>query len=464
MSLTAESPVHSSSSSDDFAALIDAELDAISFGSSPDVSDADEDDKGNELEEPSSKRLKVEGSGDKGVLHESVLVGDNREEIGGTVIGETINGICPPHPGFIKEMCILCGHKQEDDGSAVPLSYIHKDLKLDSKEIERLRGVDLKNLLREKKLILILDLDHTLLNSTRLIDVTPEEEYLLRQADQTQGDPNRCLFKLGHIHMLTKLRPFVRTFLEEASIKFEMYVYTMAERSYALEVAKLLDPQRKYFDSKVISQSESTQRHQKGLDVVLGAEASVVILDDTESVWSRHKENLILMERYHYFASSCRQFNFNANSLSESKKDEREADGALATILSILKRAHQLFFDPDLDTDISSRDVRQVLKKIRAEVLQGCTIAFSRVYTTDLVAEIQPIWKMAERLGAKCSRDVDSSVTHVVSNDIGTHKSRWALKNEKFLVNPGWIEAANYLWVRQREEDYRVSRPKDTKD
>ena len=84
--------------------------------------------------------------------------------------------------------------------------------------------------------------------------------------------------------MLTKLRPFVRTFLKEASQMFEMYVYTMAERSYALEMARLLDPSNIYFNSKVISQADCTQRHQKGLDVVLGAESAVVILDDTELV------------------------------------------------------------------------------------------------------------------------------------------------------------------------------------
>ena len=86
--------------------------------------------------------------------------------------------------------------------------------------------------------------------------------------------------------MLTKLRPFIHTFLKEASKLFEMYIYTMGERAYALEVAKVLDPQGTYFQSKIISQSDCTQRHQKGLDVILGAENTVLILDDTEMVGS----------------------------------------------------------------------------------------------------------------------------------------------------------------------------------
>lgn len=86
------------------------------------------------------------------------------------------------------------------------------------------------------------------------------------------------------MHLLTKLRPYVHTFLSEASNMYEMYIYTMAERSYALEIAKILDPGEVYFHSKVICQSDCTQRYQKGLDVVLGAENTVVILDDTEAV------------------------------------------------------------------------------------------------------------------------------------------------------------------------------------
>ncbi len=86
--------------------------------------------------------------------------------------------------------------------------------------------------------------------------------------------------------MMTKLRPFVRTFLNEASEMFEMYIYTMGDRPYALEMAKLLDPQGEYFNSKVISRDDGTQRHQKGLDIVLGQESAVLILDNTEHVSS----------------------------------------------------------------------------------------------------------------------------------------------------------------------------------
>ena len=48
-------------------------------------------------------------------------------------------------------------------------------LRLSTLEMDRLSGSEVKNLLRERKLVLILDLDHTLINSTRLHDISAAE-------------------------------------------------------------------------------------------------------------------------------------------------------------------------------------------------------------------------------------------------------------------------------------------------
>jgi RNA polymerase II C-terminal domain phosphatase-like 3/4 len=51
-------------------------------------------------------------------------------------------------------------------------------LKLGTSEMDRLRGANLKNLLHERKLVLILDLDHTLINSTKLQHISHAENEL----------------------------------------------------------------------------------------------------------------------------------------------------------------------------------------------------------------------------------------------------------------------------------------------
>ncbi|KAK3138876.1 hypothetical protein QOZ80_5AG0374580 [Eleusine coracana subsp. coracana] len=302
------------------------------------------------------------------------------------------------------------------------------------------------------------------LEQNGLQDISSSENELGIRTIASKDDPNKSIFTLDSMHMLTKLRPFVNKFLKEASSMFDMYIYTMGDKAYAIEIAKLVDPDNIYFSSKVISNSDCTQRHQKGLDVVLGAESVAVILDDSENVWQKHKENLIVMERYHYFASSCRQFGVGARSLSESMHDERESDGALATILGVLKRIHAIFFDSDVETDLSSRDVREVIKTVRNEVLQGCKLVFSRVFPRHARPQDQFIWKMAEQLGAVCCTDVDSKATHVVAVDPGTDKAHWAARNKKFLVHPRWVEAANFRWHQQPEENFPVPLKEKGKD
>uniref|UniRef100_A0ACD5U3K3 Uncharacterized protein n=1 Tax=Avena sativa TaxID=4498 RepID=A0ACD5U3K3_AVESA len=465
MSLAAESPspspsMSSLSDSDDFADLLAAELelaDSASHGdpsASPASDDEEEEDVAVEIdavEQGSTKRRRVE---ERHQDQRTAVMPD--EDVIGSFKDAQIK-ICPPHPGFFGGLCIKCGKDQdEEDVPGVAFGYIHKGLSLDTSEMDRLRGSEVKNLLRKRKLVLILDLDHTLINSTRFHDISPAEMDLGIQTVASKDVPNKSMFNLQGIHMLTKLRPFVRKFLEEASNMFEMYIYTMGDKAYAIEIAKLLDPGNIYFGSKVISNSDCTQRHQKGLDVVLGAESTAVILDDTEHVWQKHKENLILMERYHYFASSCRQFGFSDKSLSELMQDERESDGALATILHVLKRVHESFFDSGVETALSSRDVRQVIKRVRQEVLQGCKLVFTRVFRSDWRPQDQVLWKMAEQLGAVCCSEVDSTVTHVVALHSGTKKARWAVGNNKFLLHPRWIEACNYRWSRLPEEGFPV--------
>jgi RNA polymerase II C-terminal domain phosphatase-like 3/4 len=97
-----------------------------------------------------------------------------------------------------------------------------------------------------------------------------------------------------------------------------------------------------------------------------------------------------------------------------------------------------------------------VIKAVREEVLQGCKLVFSRVFPQNARPQDQFIWKMAEQLGAICHADLDSTVTHVVALDPRTDKALWANGNKKFLVHPRWIEAANFRWCRQPEDEFPV--------
>jgi RNA polymerase II subunit A-like phosphatase len=46
-------------------------------------------------------------------------------------------------------------------------------------------------------------------------------------------------------------------FLEYVHEKYEMHIYTMGTRNYAHSVAQVLDPEKKYFQDRILSRDDS---------------------------------------------------------------------------------------------------------------------------------------------------------------------------------------------------------------
>ncbi|XP_026445523.1 RNA polymerase II C-terminal domain phosphatase-like 4 isoform X2 [Papaver somniferum] len=191
---------------------------------------------------------------------------------------------------------------------------------------------------------------------------SPKKDYL-----NSKSGLITCMKTVGrhslynHNGRYTRLRPYVRDFLEQVCQKFELYVYTKGERWYAKEVVRLIDPKSVYFKNKVISKDDSTVRNRKNLDVVLGANATnTVIIDDTESVWKEHKDNIIRINKFNYFSSR----NGGGYRLNMDNDELDEDDGALKRILEVLQRVHDKFFEEFP----AKNDVRPVLKAVLKEV------------------------------------------------------------------------------------------------
>ncbi|XP_051148810.1 RNA polymerase II C-terminal domain phosphatase-like 3 isoform X2 [Andrographis paniculata] len=329
---------------------------------------------------------------------------------------------------------------------------------------ERARRLDeQKKLFSARKLCLVLDLDHTLLNSAKFVEVDPvHDEKLRKKEEQDREKPQRHLFRLPHMGMWTKLRPGIWNFLEKASKLYELHLYTMGNKYYATEMAKLLDPKGELFSGRVLSRGDDGESFDgddrapksKDLDGVLGLESGVVIIDDSIRVWPHNKLNLIVVERYIYFPCSRRQFGLPGPSLLEIDHDERPEDGTLATCLAIIERIHRNFF---ANESLDEADVRNILASEQRKILAGCRIVFSRMFPVDEAnPHMHPIWQTAEQFGAVCTTQIDDQVTHVVANSRGTDKVNWAMETGKFVVHPNWVEASALLYRRANEPEFPV--------
>uniref|UniRef100_A0A5B7BA20 protein-serine/threonine phosphatase n=1 Tax=Davidia involucrata TaxID=16924 RepID=A0A5B7BA20_DAVIN len=329
---------------------------------------------------------------------------------------------------------------------------------------ERVRRIDeQKKMFAVRKLCLVLDLDHTLLNSAKFVEVDLVHDELLRKKEeQDREKPQRHLFRFPHMAMWTKLRPGIWNFLEKASKLYELHLYTMGNKLYATEMAKVLDPKGILFAGRVISRGDDGDLldgdervpKSKDLEGVLGMESDVVIIDDSVRVWPHNKLNLIVVERYIYFPCSRRQFGLSGPSLLEIDHDERPEDGTLASSLAVIERIHQNFFSHQ---SLDEADVRNILASEQRKILAGCRIVFSRVFPVgEASPHLHPLWQTAEQFGAVCTNQIDEQVTHVVANSLGTDKVNWALSTGRFVVHPGWVEASALLYRRANEHDFAI--------
>lgn len=317
---------------------------------------------------------------------------------------------CPPHPGFLHDICVRCGLRREKQVSNASLDeinknqtsmrYIHHGLELSKVTLDQAKLEEKQRVVKSGKLMLVLDLDHTLLNSARFGELTQEHHDLLNRviaarrvadlggseeeiaraardavggggveidasaATQTDTDTEikagevaelkpsmtdtdtpsypGCSPPLHHTHCLrhlvlfTKLRPLVHEFLHAASKLCQLYIYTMGDNRYAAEMASLLDPTGVLFSGRIISNQESTNSRVKDLDIVLGGCESVIIVDDTERVWPNNLKNLIRIDRYHFFTQSAAGFRQPGASVMEKEWTDEGKNGDRAQLRDVV--------------------------------------------------------------------------------------------------------------------------------
>lgn len=105
---------------------------------------------------------------------------------------------------------------------------------------EKLIDEKIKGLVVQKRLILLLDLDNTVVHSIQVSKEYMEEFVNSKKEEDVYG------FELENgTCMLTKLRPHFWEFYSKISSLFEIYIYTFGTRAYAERVLKLVDPEEK---------------------------------------------------------------------------------------------------------------------------------------------------------------------------------------------------------------------------
>ncbi|XP_054461911.1 RNA polymerase II subunit A C-terminal domain phosphatase isoform X2 [Anoplopoma fimbria] len=208
------------------------------------------------------------------------------------------------HPVVMKGLCAECGQdltqlqntngNQQTPISTATVSMVHSvpELMVSSEQAEQLGREDQQRLHRNKKLVLMVDLDQTLIHTTE-------------QHCQRMSNKGIFHFQLGRgdpmLH--TRLRPHCKAFLEKIAKLYELHVFTFGSRLYAHTIAGFLDPEKKLFSHRILSRDECIDPFSKTgnlRNLFPCGDSMVSIIDDREDVW-KFAPNLITVKKYIYF-------------------------------------------------------------------------------------------------------------------------------------------------------------------
>ncbi|XP_033034357.1 RNA polymerase II subunit A C-terminal domain phosphatase isoform X1 [Trachypithecus francoisi] len=208
------------------------------------------------------------------------------------------------HPVVMKGLCAECGQdltqlqskngRQQVPLSTATVSMVHSvpELMVSSEQAEQLGREDQQRLHRNRKLVLMVDLDQTLIHTTE-------------QHCQQMSNKGIIHFQLGRGEPMlhTRLRPHCKDFLEKIAKLYELHVFTFGSRLYAHTIAGFLDPEKKLFSHRILSRDECIDPFSKTgnlRNLFPCGDSMVCIIDDREDVW-KFAPNLITVKKYVYF-------------------------------------------------------------------------------------------------------------------------------------------------------------------
>ena len=216
-------------------------------------------------------------------------------------------------------LCGICGKDMTEtswastsvDTERAQISMIHDQTHLTVSQNEASRAEEelQRRLLKHRKLTLVVDLDQTIIHACieptvgewQRDPTSPNYEAVKDVVafqlndDAPRGLASKCWYYI-------KMRPGLREFLSKVSELYELHVYTMGTRAYALSIAKIVDPDKRLFGDRIISRDENGSMTAKSLARLFPIDTKmVVIIDDRADVWPKNRPNLIKVHPYDFF-------------------------------------------------------------------------------------------------------------------------------------------------------------------
>jgi len=288
-------------------------------------------------------------------------------------------------------LCVDCGRdmtqvdyltKERDvDRATVNMAHDNTALLVSHKEAVAAEEDAKKRLLSARKLTLIVDLDQTVIHTTcertiaewKADPENPNHDAVKDVQGFQLADDNVSNVAANWYYV--KMRPGLKDFFDRVSKLYEMHVYTMATRAYAQAVAKIIDPERKYFGDRILSRDENYTDKLKSLTRLFYQNTAMcVIIDDRADVW-QYSPHLVRVPVFNFFPGAG---DINASFLPKQQelvsfaKDKlpptpkkTQADGEPLTTVSVAGKPAE-----PVPADAINGDLQQLISLAATEDLE----------------------------------------------------------------------------------------------
>lgn len=375
---------------------------------------------------------------------------------------------------------------RDKDTSKATLSYANQNIKVSRSEVNRINREHMEQLRNDKKLILVVDLDQTVIHcgiDTSISDWIKKEKpkdvfkFCLEENIRPWLQKQSVFIRQQYMNKSTitknwyyvKTRPYLKEFFSAIKDKYELHIYTMATRAYAEEIAKIIDPDGSLFQNRILSRDENQSLTSKSLDKVFPVEQDLVlVIDDRGDVWD-WSPNLIKVIPYNYFQGigDINNLQLPTQNLSDmpenvDEKTHQEKDDQLVKLKEQLLDLHSDFYlekkveqEKEKETNGNNtdsknylkKDIREILRLKRVSLFEGCRFQYDKM-TKDLQRQI-------EQFGGRIT-PTSKDATHIVINS--GESATFKKETNKVLIGLAWLYKCFENW--SVDEQYVVNRLK----
>ncbi|CBY24671.1 unnamed protein product [Oikopleura dioica] len=326
----------------------------------------------------------------------------------------------------MKDMCAACGgdlrklHAETDSTNGLGpkktladlpmhanVQAVHSlpELRISESEAQRAAHEEIQRLHDNRKLVLLVDLDQTVIHTTQNRPKKLTKNTISFQL--TRQDP----------WLWTRLRPFCAKFIHEMSEKYELHIVTFGSRQYAHKIAEILEDQtrrqlnldsnKSFFSHRILSRDECVDPfHKSGnLEHLFPCGDSMcAIIDDRGDVW-RYSPNCILVKKYHFFTDTGdindpHAFKSTLPPTSQTQNELPDKDKAISSATDTVNK-------PENRTDPESVKSSELGKNLNSSSDSGSSTNSVEVHKEDQNTRDSDSREAAEQLAKTPEEEVD---------------------------------------------------------